>query len=49
MSMTKTPTRKRTAERIRDKIAASKGEGLWKGGLVPLGYDAAGRTPDGQP
>jgi site-specific DNA recombinase len=33
-----------TAERIRDKIAASKQKGLWMGGLVPLGYDAAGRT-----
>ena len=33
-----------TAERIRDKIAASKKKGLWMGGLVPLGYDAAGRT-----
>ena len=28
-----------TAERIRDKIAASKRKGLWMGGLVPLGYD----------
>lgn len=28
-----------TAERIRDKIAASKAKGLWMGGLVPLGYD----------
>jgi DNA invertase Pin-like site-specific DNA recombinase len=44
MSMTKTPTRKRTAERMRDKVAASKRKGLRKGGLVPLGYDAAGRT-----
>jgi site-specific DNA recombinase len=26
-----------TAERIRDKIAASKKKGLWMGGLVPLG------------
>lgn len=33
-----------TAERIRDKIAASKQKGLWMGGYVPLGYDAAGRT-----
>jgi len=30
-----------TAERIRDKIAASKKKGLWMGGLVPLGYDKA--------
>jgi DNA invertase Pin-like site-specific DNA recombinase len=29
-----------TAERIRDKIAASKKRGLWMGGLAPLGYDA---------
>jgi site-specific DNA recombinase len=28
-----------TAERIRDKIAASKQKGLWMGGLPPLGYD----------
>ncbi|WP_377190446.1 recombinase family protein [Ruegeria meonggei] len=28
-----------TAERIRDKIAASKAKGLWMGGTVPLGYD----------
>ena len=27
-----------TAERIRDKIAASKKKGMWMGGLVPLGY-----------
>jgi DNA invertase Pin-like site-specific DNA recombinase len=27
-----------TAERIRDKIAASKQKGLWMGGVVPLGY-----------
>jgi len=33
-----------TAERIRDKIAASKRKGLWMGGLVPLGYDPDGRT-----
>jgi site-specific DNA recombinase len=30
--------RKVTAERIRDKIAASKKKGLWMGGTVPLGY-----------
>jgi len=29
-----------TAERIRDKIAASKRKGMWMGGVVPLGYDA---------
>lgn len=28
-----------TAERIRDKIAASKKKGLWMGGLAPIGYD----------
>ncbi len=28
-----------TAERIRDKIAASKKKGIWMGGRVPLGYD----------
>jgi len=27
-----------TAERIRDKIAASKKRGMWMGGLPPLGY-----------
>jgi len=29
-----------TAERIRDKIAASKKKGMWMGGLAPLGYDS---------
>ncbi len=33
-----------TAERIRDKIAASKKKGLWMGGNVPLGYQPVGRT-----
>jgi len=33
-----------TAERIRDKIAASKKKGLWMGGGVPLGYDAVCRV-----
>ena len=33
-----------TAERIRDKIAASKRKGLWMGGMTPLGYEANGRT-----
>ncbi len=33
-----------TAERIRDKIAASKRKGLWIAGNVPLGYQADGRT-----
>ena len=27
-----------TAERIRDKVLASKRKGLWVGGMVPLGY-----------
>jgi len=30
-----------TAERIRDKIAASKKKWMWMGGNVPLGYDAS--------
>jgi len=33
-----------TAERIRDKIAASKKKGLWMGGTVPLGYRPQGRS-----
>jgi site-specific DNA recombinase len=32
-----------TAERIRDKIAASKRKGMWMGGNLPLGYDVANR------
>lgn len=28
------------AERIRDKVAASKAKGMWMGGGVPLGYEA---------
>ena len=32
-----------TAERIRDKIAASKQKGMWMGGGVPLGYRAENR------
>ena len=36
--------RELTAERIRDKIAASKAKGLWMGGRIPTGYDADGRT-----
>jgi DNA invertase Pin-like site-specific DNA recombinase len=31
------------AERVRDKIAASKAKGMWMGGMVPLGYDAVDR------
>ena len=33
-----------TAERIRDRIAASKRKGLWMEGNVPMGYEADGRT-----
>lgn len=33
-----------TAERIRDKIAASKKKGMWMGGVPPLGYVPNGRT-----
>lgn len=32
-----------TAERIRDKIAASKAKGMWMGGLLPLGYRSEDR------
>jgi DNA invertase Pin-like site-specific DNA recombinase len=32
-----------TAERIRDKIAASKQKGMWMGGVPPLGYVVADR------
>ncbi len=33
-----------TAERIRDKLAASKAKGMWMGGIPPLGYEPDGRT-----
>lgn len=33
-----------TAERIRDKIAASKKRGMWMGGTPPLGYNACNRS-----
>ena len=33
-----------TAERIRDKIAASKAKGMWMGGVPPIGYEPHGRT-----
>jgi site-specific DNA recombinase len=33
-----------TAERIRDKIAASKAKGMWMGGIPPLGYKPNGRS-----
>ena len=32
-----------TAERIRDKVAASKQKGMWMGGPIPLGYDSVDR------
>ncbi|MBF0143063.1 MAG: recombinase family protein [Magnetococcales bacterium] len=32
-----------TAERIRDKYAASRRKGIWMGGRAPLGYDARER------
>ena len=32
-----------TAERIRDKIAASRRKGMWMGGFVPWGYDVKDR------
>lgn len=32
-----------TAERIRDKIAASKAKGIWMGGPLPLGYEVIER------
>lgn len=36
--------RKVTAERIRDKIAASKAKGIWMGGNTPLGSEPDGRA-----
>jgi site-specific DNA recombinase len=33
-----------TAERIRDKIAASKAKGMWMGGTPPIGYRPEGRS-----
>ena len=33
-----------TGERIRDKIAASKGKGIWMGGVVSLGYRVEARA-----
>jgi DNA invertase Pin-like site-specific DNA recombinase len=33
-----------TAERIRDKLAASKQRGMWMGGTPPLGYRPNGRS-----
>jgi DNA invertase Pin-like site-specific DNA recombinase len=31
------------AERVRDKIAASKQKGMWMGGVVPMGYEVRDR------
>lgn len=33
-----------TAERIRDKVAASKQKGMWMGGVCPIGYKPNGRS-----
>lgn len=33
-----------TAERIRDKVAASKRKGMWMGGAVPMGYDVENKA-----
>ncbi|MCG6560697.1 recombinase family protein [Ruegeria sp. 1NDH52C] len=33
-----------TAERIRDKVAASKQKGMWMGGSVPVGYEAVDKA-----
>ena len=33
-----------TAERVRDKIAASKAKGFWMGGTVPIGYRTEARS-----
>ena len=35
--------RENSAERTRDKIAASKAKGMWMGGTVPLGYEPRDR------
>ncbi len=32
------------AERVRDKIAASKKKGMWMGGVCPIGYDVGTRA-----
>lgn len=39
MKAGRSPSFLRTAERIRDKIAASTKKGLWMGRFPPLGYD----------
>ena len=35
--------RELSAERVRDKVAASRRKGKWTGGTVPLGYDSQGQ------
>jgi hypothetical protein len=35
--------RELSAERVRDKVAASRRKGKWTGGTVPLGYDATNK------
>jgi site-specific DNA recombinase len=35
--------RENSAERVRDKVAASRKKGIWMGGFPPLGYDIANR------
>ncbi|WP_367114036.1 recombinase family protein [Roseicyclus sp.] len=37
-----------TAERIRDKVKASRMKGMWMGGYVPLGYDVVGPQAGGE-
>lgn len=41
--------REMTAERIRDKFAASKRKGMWMGGVPPLGYDVRNRKLEVNP
>jgi site-specific DNA recombinase len=35
--------RENSADRIRDKVAASRRKGMWMGGIPPLGYDVLNR------
>src|SRR6188768_3869143 len=35
--------RELSAERVRDKVAASRAKGKWTGGTAPLGYDATNK------
>lgn len=41
--------REMTAERIRDKFAASKRKGMWMGGVPPLGFDVKDRKLEMNP